>query len=164
MAASLADGPMYGNIVQDINQMFLDLESTVKDGFQDLKREVRREKLKTPDIPPPGDNEAARVFALMKSLDAGDQTRKAPLHRVFRLLVLDGLSQNAVARRCQCSAALISLRVKEIERRMNLSLPVLRTLATRIGELGPVEDSRAGNIYRRGLKDDTRQDSVEGGF
>ena len=105
---------------------------------------------------PVSDNEAAQVFALMKSLDAGDRTRKAPLERVFRLLVLEGNSQDAVAVKCQCSAGLVSLRVTEIERRMRRPLEQLRALATKLGSMDmPVDDSRARAIYRRGLTDDT---------
>lgn len=105
---------------------------------------------------PVSDNEAAQVFALMKSMDAGDRTRKAPLERVFRLLVLEGHSQDAVAVKCQCSPALVSLRVTEIERRMQRPLEQLRALATKLGSMDmPVDDSRARAIYRRGLTDDT---------
>ena len=111
---------------------------------------------------PVSDNEAARVFALMKSLDAGDRTRKAPLERVFRLLVLEGHSQDAVALKCQCSAGLISLRVTEIERRMQRPLEQLRALATQLGSMDmPVDDSRARAIYRRGLTDDTGLDDED---
>lgn len=105
------------------------------------------------------DNEAVRVFALMKSLGTGERTRKAPLDRVFRLLVLEGLSQEAVAVKCQCSPGLVSLRVTEIERRMSRPVAELRALASRLGEMdAPVKDSRAGAIYRRGLADDTGEE------
>jgi hypothetical protein len=105
---------------------------------------------------PASDSEAVRVFALMKSLDAGKGTRKAPLERVFRLLVLDGLSQEAAARRCQCSPGLISLRVADIERRMGRPVEQLRTLASRLGEMDASRgDERARAVYRRGLTDDT---------
>lgn len=101
------------------------------------------------------ETEATRVFALMKSLDAGERTRKAPLERVFRLLVLEGHSQEMVAGKCQCSPGLVSLRVTEIERRMGRPIVELRTLAAQLGTMDvSVKDSRARTIYRRGLTDD----------
>ncbi len=127
-----------------------------------VQKSLRTATADTAHTTPPNENEAARVFALMKSLDAGERVRKAPLHRVFRLLALDGISQNAVARKCHCSASLVSMRAKEIERRMGLPVTVLRTLASRVGELAAVEDSRARQIYRRGLTDDTWEESEDG--
>jgi len=156
-------GKEIGDGSRELGRKLADLESALKNGFRDLKSEMRR----TPHpacgqhfpgaekVDPPSENEAVRVFALMKSLDAGERVRKAPLHRVFRLLVLEDLSQNAVARKCRCSTALVSMRTKEIERRMGLSVTVLRTLASRVGALASVEDSRARNVYKRGLTDDT---------
>jgi hypothetical protein len=106
------------------------------------------------------DGEAARIFALMKSLDDGDRKRKAPLGRVFRLLVLEGLTQGAVAVKCQCSPGLVSLRVADIEQRMKRPVAELRALASRLGEMDlTVKDSRARQIYRRGLTDDTGEET-----
>jgi len=105
---------------------------------------------------PVSDEAAVAVFALMKKLDDGARTRKAPLGRVFRLLILEGLSQEEVAVKCRCTPSLISLRVAEIERRMRRPLSELRLLATRLGEMNAtVQDSRARKIYQRGLADDT---------
>jgi uncharacterized coiled-coil protein SlyX len=104
---------------------------------------------------PVSDDAAVAVFALMKKLDDGSRTRKAPLGRVFRLLILEGHSQAVVAEKCQCTRSLISLRVAEIERRMNRPLSELRLLATRLVEINTtVQDSRARKIYQRGLIDD----------
>jgi len=109
------------------------------------------------------ESEATRVFALMKSLDAGERTRKAPLDRVFRLLVLEGHSQETVAVKCQCSPGLVSLRVAEIERRMGRPVMELRALASQLGAMNAsVEDSRARTIYRRGLTDDTESEDQDG--
>ena len=99
--------------------------------------------------------EAVRVFGLMKVLEDGVRCRKAPLGRVFRLLTLDGLAQAAVAVRCGCSPGLVSLRVSEIERRMKRPISELRALASRLGDLGAtVEDDRARKIYRRGFAEE----------
>ena len=109
---------------------------------------------------PVSDDAAVAVFALMKKLDDGARTRKAPLGRVFRLLILEGHSQEVVAVKCRCTPSLISLRVAEIERRMRRPLAELRLLAMRLGEMNAtVQDSRARKIYQRGLVDDT--DGVE---
>lgn len=122
----------------------------------DLRKQNEELAGRIPEPEPASDSEAVRVFALMKSLDTGTRTRKAPLERVFRLLVLDGLSQEAAARRCQCSPGLISLRVADIERRMGRPVEQLRTLASRLGEMDASRgDERARAVYRRGLTDDT---------
>jgi DNA-directed RNA polymerase specialized sigma24 family protein len=110
------------------------------------------------------EDEARRVFALMKALDAGERTRKAPLERVFRLLVLEGLSQEAVAVKCQCSPGLISSRVAEIERRMGRPVAELRGMASELGSMDASvqDDPRARSIYRRGLTDDTGMGDEDG--
>ena len=108
-----------------------------------------------PTAEPLSETGAIQVFALLKALDGGDQKRKAPLGQVFRLLVLEGLTQVAVAEKCQCSPGLVSLRVTEIERRMKRPVTELRALASRLGEMDLAEDPRARRIYRRGLTDDT---------
>lgn len=121
-----------------------------------LKSQIGSIAKELPSHPEPVSDEAAvAVFALMKKLDDGARTRKAPLGRVFRLLVLEGLSQGEVARKCRCTPSLISLRVSAIERRMQRRLSELRLLATRLGEMhATVQDSRARRIYRGGMEDE----------
>ncbi len=105
------------------------------------------------------DGEARQVFALMKSLDLGTKYRKAPLEKVFHLLVNEDKSQVFAARNCNCSEPLISLRVRQIEKKMKRSLGELKKLAARLSEMSAtVEDSRARKIYHRGLTDDTGDD------
>lgn len=105
------------------------------------------------------DTEAQRVFALMKSLDAGPKKRKAPLDRVFRMLVLEGHSQEAVAQQCRCAKSLVSSRVDEIERTMGRSIADLRGVATGGGGVqAPTQDPRARSLYRRGLVDDSEEE------
>ncbi len=112
------------------------------------------------EIEPVSDSEAMRVFALMKALDDGQRNRKAPLGRVFRLLVLEGLSQAATAKQCGCSPGLVSSRVAEIQRRMKRPVTELRALASRLGELDvAADDSRARKIYRRGMTDDSQDET-----
>ena len=105
------------------------------------------------------ESEAKKVFALMKSLDLGTKYRKAPLEKVFRLLVLEDRTQEYAARKCNCSEPLISLRVRQIEAKMKHPLAELKGFASRLADMSaPVEDSRARNIYRKGLTDDTGDD------
>jgi hypothetical protein len=102
------------------------------------------------------ESEATRVFALMKQLDAGPAKRKAPLERVFRLLVLEGQTQEAVALECKCVPSLVSMRVTEIERKMGRRIEELRQLASNLGNMETAEkDPRARSLYRQGLTDDT---------
>ena len=126
-------------------------------GVRTELRELRKARQENPLSEAASDSEAVRVFALMKSLDDGDRSCKAPLGRVFRMLVLEGLSQKAVAVKCDCAPSLITLRVAQIERRMSLPLLRLRLLASRLGDLDSSahQDPRARSIYQRGLTDDT---------
>ena len=97
--------------------------------------------------------EAGRLFKLMKMLDddESDQRRKAPLHRVFRLLVLEKCPKSEVARKCKCTASLITLRVGELENKMGLKLEQLLRFASRLNEMEVEKDPRARTVYRQGL-------------
>jgi hypothetical protein len=89
----------------------------------------------------------------MKMLDSG--AKKAPLDRVFRLLVLEGRTQEHAARTFGCSEALISLRVVEIEKRMKKSVAELRSLASRLGEMAAtVQDPRSRSGYRQAVAEE----------
>jgi hypothetical protein len=76
------------------------------------------------------EHEAKRVFLLMQRLESGLRQRKASLGTVFRLLVLEGVSQRAVAARCGCAKSLISRRVVAIERAFGMRLERLRSYAS----------------------------------
>lgn len=105
------------------------------------------------------ESEAQRVFRLMRLLDDGKKKTKAPLSTVFRLYVFENYSRQKIARHCECVPGLITKQFKVIERIMKLPRQELRALASSLVELGaPVEDSRARNIYRKGLIDDTGED------
>ena len=79
--------------------------------------------------------EAQRVFALMQSLEDGPKVRKAPLVRVFRLLVMEGRSQEQAAADCGCASSLISMRVSAIEQVMGVPITRLRALGTQLGRM-----------------------------
>lgn len=77
-----------------------------------------------------GEGEARRVFLLMQRLESGPKQRKASLGTVFRMVVLEGLSQRAAAARCGCVESLISARVVVIERAFGMSVERLRSFAS----------------------------------
>lgn len=96
--------------------------------------------------------EAIRLFKFMEKLeDESDQRRKAPLQKVFRLLVLKKWSKSEVAEKCKCTASLITLRVGELEDKMGLKLDQMLTLSSRLNEMQAEKDSRAKYLYRQGL-------------
>ncbi len=81
------------------------------------------------------EGEARKVFLLLKGLETGAKERKAPLGAVFRLLVLEGLSQRVVAGRCGCVESLISARVAAIESGFGMSIGRLRNFASELREM-----------------------------
>jgi hypothetical protein len=93
-----------------------------------------------------GEHEAKRVFLLMQRLESGPKERKASLATVFRLLVLKGLSQRAVASRCGCVESLISARVATIESTFGLTIERLRNFAS---ELVSLEAAAKGDRRRK---------------
>jgi hypothetical protein len=96
------------------------------------------------------EGEATRVFALLKMLDSG--AKKAPLDTVFRLLVVEGRTQEYVARACKCSEGLVSMRVAEIEKRMKKTIPELQGLASHLGEIAStVKNPRSRSGYREAV-------------
>jgi len=99
------------------------------------------------------EGEASRVFALMKMLDSG--AKKAPLDTVFRLLVVEGRTQEYAARVCKCSEGLVSMRVTEIEKRMKKSITELQGLASHLGEMAStVKKPRSRSGYREAVADE----------
>jgi hypothetical protein len=81
------------------------------------------------------EGEARTVFLLLKGLETGPKERKAPLGAVFRLLVLEGLSQRVAAGRCGCVDSLISARVATIESGFGMSIERLRNFASELREM-----------------------------
>jgi hypothetical protein len=81
------------------------------------------------------EGEARKLFLLLKGLETGPKERKAPLGAVFRLLVLEGLSQRVVAGRCRCAESLISARVATIESGFGMPIERLRNFASDLREM-----------------------------
>ena len=101
-------------------------------------------------VPAPlSENDAVRLFALLRSLELETNFRKAPVTRVFILYCLDAKSRNAVARECNCSAALITLRLKAIEKKLGCKPRELRHSSSHFERMvDSLSDSRARRIDR----------------
>lgn len=97
-------------------------------------------------------SEAARVFSMLKILSDGPKPRKAPLQFVFQSVVLDGHSQEWVAKECECSPALVSMQVTEIERRMQMSLEKLQALASCVAEMKANTAAARSEAKEAGIK------------
>ncbi len=99
---------------------------------------------------PASDDEARRLFALLKELDAANTVRKAPVSQVFRLYCLEGLSRAEVAKRCGCVESLVTLRLHEIERKLGRKPAELRELSPEFECIEEsLSDPRARHIHRR---------------
>ncbi|MCX6927145.1 MAG: hypothetical protein NT154_28655 [Verrucomicrobia bacterium] len=101
------------------------------------------------------EREAGRVFLLMQRLESRPKQRKASLGTVFRLLVLVGLSQRAMAARCGCVESLISARVVAIERTFGMSLDRLRNFASELLSLEAVAKGERTRKKKFGRPDDS---------
>jgi hypothetical protein len=106
--------------------------------------------------------EAERVFALAKCLEDGPKVTKAPLLRVFNLLVREGLSQREAARQCNCSTALMSKRVQAIEAIMKRPIEELRLLGRELGEMSARSSSRRGGKAQRNRDDRDFEEEEDG--
>jgi hypothetical protein len=100
------------------------------------------------------EQEAGRVFLLLKRLESRPKQRKASLGTVFRLLVLEGLSQRATAARCGCVESLISARVVAIERTFEMSIERLRNFASELLSLEAVAKGERTRQKKFGRPDD----------
>ncbi len=100
------------------------------------------------------ESEAARVFLLMKRLEGAPKQRKAPVAVVFRLLVLEGLSQRAVAARCRCANSLVCARVAAIERGFGMSIERLRNFASELLSLESAAKGERTRKKKQGRPDD----------
>lgn len=106
-----------------------------------------------PQPEPMNRGEAERVFALAKCLEDGPKVTKAPLLRVFNLLVREGLSQREAARECDCTPSLVSKRVQAIEAIMKRPIEELRLLGRELGEMSTRPSSRRGGRTHRNRND-----------
>ncbi len=101
-----------------------------------------------------GEPAAGKIFLLLKRLESGPKQRKASLATVFRLLVLEGLSQRAAAARCGCVESLISARVVAIERTFGMSIERLRDFASALVSLEAAAKGERTRKKKFGRPDD----------
>ncbi len=80
-------------------------------------------------------SEAKRIFVILQKLRSKRAGVKAPLYDVFMATVMDGLSQRAAAKKCDCSPAQMSKRVGELEREFGLPLKQLQNYIKPILEM-----------------------------
>jgi hypothetical protein len=105
---------------------------------------------------PASDDEARRLFALLKQLDEG-KVVKAPVIQVFRLYCVEGLSRSKVAGKCGCAASLVTLRLKEIEKKLGRKAVQLRELSSHFEKIEEsLTDDRARKVRRGSAIDDDR--------
>jgi hypothetical protein len=101
------------------------------------------------------DDEAGRLFALLKQLDDETKVRRAPVIQVFRLYCLDNLSREAVAKRCGCVPSLITKRLHAIEKKLGRKPTELRKLSSQFERIDDsLSDSRAKHVHRKSAIDE----------
>ncbi len=83
----------------------------------------------------PNATEVSWVFGILMKLKSKRAGMKAPLYDVFVHLVLEGNSQRAAAKICDCAEGLMSGRVKELVTIFKRSLKELKALRTPIVEM-----------------------------
>ncbi len=135
------DGPIQA-LLRGNKVGFFDLETNLvltRDGTLQAKRSGAElfADWAPPVMKPVVESEAQRVFGFLRKLRAEPGKQKAPLHRVFELMVLEGRSAVETARRCQprCVPSLITARIKTLEERFGMSLERLRNLAADIRDM-----------------------------
>ena len=105
------------------------------------------------------DDDARRLFALLKALESEGNYRKAPVTRVFQLYCLDGLTRDEVAKKCHCVPSLVTLRLKAIEARLGRKATELRQLSGHFERIAEsLTDERARRINRASALDETNDD------
>jgi len=96
--------------------------------------------------PPVSQGEAERIFEVLQRLRSRRAGMMAQLYDVFVATVLEGRSQRAAARSCDCSPALLSRRVGELEKEFGLPLKQLQNYAQPLLDM---ETSVKGQRYAR---------------
>jgi hypothetical protein len=111
----------------------------IRDALEAVRRSAGQEE-------PIKRSEAQRIFAVLQRLRSKRAGMMAPLYDVFVATVLEGRSQRAAAKSCDCSSALLSKRVGELEKEFGLPLKQLQNYAKPLLEM---ETSVKGQRYAR---------------
>ena len=117
----------------------MDALREIRDGLEAVRRSAGQEE-------PVNRSEAQRIFAVLQRLRSKRARMMAPLYDVFVATVLEGRSQRAAAKSCDCSPALLSKRVGELEKEFGLPLKQLQNYAQPLLEM---ETSVKGQRYAR---------------
>jgi len=105
-------------------------------------------------LEPASDDEARRLFALLKALESESNYRKAPVTRVFQLYCLEGLTRKQVATQCHCVPSLITLRLQAIEAKLGRKASELRLLSDHFERIAEsLTEDRARRVHRASALD-----------
>lgn len=141
-------------ILNEIHQGFTAVRTDVRELRKDVKTGSQRE--------PVDENVARQLFALVEQLELKTNYRKAPVTRVFQLYCLEGISRNAVAKKCKCAPSLITARLKSLEKTLGRPPSELRSISSHFdGMVDSFSDPRAKQIYRKGLIDEAEGEEEE---
>ena len=111
------------------------------------------------------DDEARRLFALLKALESEGDYRKAPVTRVFQLYCLEGLTREEVATKCRCAPSLVTLRLQAIEARVGRKASELRQLSGQFERIADsLTDTRARRVHRESALDEPDGEGEEERF
>jgi len=113
---------------------------------------------------PIDENEARRLFALIKELsDANTAKRKAPIIEVFRLYCVEGLTAKQIAKQCRCTKSLIVLRLGGIREKLGRDPAELRLMSSHFEKIeDSLSDSRAKQIHRESALENEEQSEQYG--
>jgi hypothetical protein len=124
--------------------------------------ELRRAKMESPADTAASDDEARRLFALLKALETESYYRKAPVTRVFQLYCLEGLTRDKVAKKCRCAPSLVTLRLRAIESKLGRKASALRQISDHFDRIAAsLSDDRARHIHRPNALDDPGDDDED---
>jgi len=105
------------------------------------------------------DEDARRLFALLKALESEGNYRKAPVTRVFQLHCLEGLTRDVVAKQCRCVPSLVTLRLKAIEQKLGRKASELRQLSGHFERIAEsLTEQRARRVHRASALDQPDDD------
>jgi hypothetical protein len=145
---------------------FFDLRSLVELTRSGLRAKKSAGELFSPFLPQSTDgatdDEARRLFALLKEMNPDGKSVTAPPIEVFRLYCLEGMSRNKIADRFGCARSLITLRFKEIEQKLGRHPKALRALSPQFERIeDSLSDPRARRIHRKSAIDERETDERE---
>jgi hypothetical protein len=109
------------------------------------------------------DNTLSQLLEVVQALDVPQACRKAPLLAVLRLYCIRMCEPKEIARKLNCSPALIYSRLDELSRRFNRPIRQLRRYSSHFEALeASLADPRARNInIRQSLQNSGQNETLE---